>query len=95
MTQATAVPLDKKYLESISKGLDAAFKGADEEPFDPHKERIVIFSDHHKGLGDPADDFRRCEHAYTSALGYYRRGRVQAIHPGGRARSSGRSTPGT
>jgi hypothetical protein len=71
MTQATAVPLDKKYLESISKGLDSAFKRADDEPFDPHNERIVIFSDHHKGVGDPADDFRRCEHAYTSALGYY------------------------
>ena len=71
MTEATTVPLDKKYLESISKGLDAAFKGADDEPFDPHNERIVVFSDHHKGIGDPADDFRRCEHAYASALGYY------------------------
>lgn len=70
MTQATAVPLDKKYLESIQKGLDSAFKAADEEPLGP-SERIVVFSDHHKGVGDPADDFRRCEHAYTSALGYY------------------------
>jgi hypothetical protein len=71
MTSATAVPLDKKYLEGIQKGLDAAFKAAEEESFDPQRERIVIFSDHHKGVGDPADDFRRCEHAYTSALGYY------------------------
>jgi hypothetical protein len=71
MTPATPVPLDEKYLESIRKGLDSAFKDADEEPFDPHRERIVVFSDHHKGVGDPADDFRRCEHAYTSALGYY------------------------
>jgi hypothetical protein len=71
MTSATAVPLDKKYLEGIQKGLDAAFKAAAEESFDPQRERIVIFSDHHKGVGDPADDFRRCEHAYTSALGYY------------------------
>jgi hypothetical protein len=71
MAQATAVPLDKKYLESIRRGLDTAFEGADEEPFDAQRERIVIFSDHHKGVGDPADDFRRCEHAYTSALGYY------------------------
>ena len=31
----------------------------------------MVFSDHHKGIGDPADDFRRCEHAYTTALGYY------------------------
>jgi hypothetical protein len=71
MTSATAVPLDKKYLEGIQKGLDSAFKAAEEESFDPQRERIVIFSDHHKGVGDPADDFRRCEHAYTSALGYY------------------------
>ena len=71
MTSATAVPLDKKYLEGIQKGLDSAFKAAKEESFDPQSERIVIFSDHHKGVGDPADDFRRCEHAYTSALGYY------------------------
>jgi UDP-2,3-diacylglucosamine pyrophosphatase LpxH len=71
MTSATAVPLDKKYLEGIQKGLDSAFKAAKEESFDPQRERIVIFSDHHKGVGDPADDFRRCEHAYTSALGYY------------------------
>jgi hypothetical protein len=71
MTSATAVPLDKKYLEGIQKGLDSAFKASKEESFDPQRERIVIFSDHHKGVGDPADDFRRCEHAYTSALGYY------------------------
>jgi hypothetical protein len=31
----------------------------------------VIFSDHHRGVGDAADDFRHCEHAYTAALGYY------------------------
>ena len=71
MTEATAVPLDTKYLESIGKGLDSAFKGSKKEPYDPESDRIVVFSDHHKGIGDPADDFRRCEHAYTSALGYY------------------------
>jgi hypothetical protein len=71
MTSATAVPLEKKYLEGIQKGLDSAFKASKEESFDPQRERIVIFSDHHKGVVDPADDFRRCEHAYTSALGYY------------------------
>jgi hypothetical protein len=71
MTPATAAPLDKKYLESVRKGLNSAFKRADEEPLDPARERIAIFSDHHKGVGDPADDFRRCEHAYSTALGYY------------------------
>ena len=67
----TPVPLDAKYLSSIGKRLDAVLEGADEVPFDPARDRIAIFSDHHKGVGDKADDFRRCEHAYTAALGYY------------------------
>jgi UDP-2,3-diacylglucosamine pyrophosphatase LpxH len=71
MTDVTTVPLDPKYLEEISAGLDRALKDADTLPFDPATERIVVFSDHHKGTGDDADDFRRCEHAYTTALGYY------------------------
>lgn len=28
-------------------------------------------SDHHRGRGDGADDFRRCEEAYAAALGWY------------------------
>lgn len=31
----------------------------------------MIFSDHHKGSGDNADDFRQCEMAYHAGLGYY------------------------
>jgi len=71
MSQTRSIPPDPKYDEAIKKGLDAAFKRADERAFDPAAERIAIFSDHHKGVGDPADDFRRCEHAYAAALGYY------------------------
>src|SRR5665809_119482 len=52
-------------------GLDAARDGAGTERLDPGTQRIVVFSDHHKGTGDRADDFRRCEHAYSAALGYY------------------------
>jgi hypothetical protein len=63
---------DEKYRRSIREALDAAFERAEERPFDPARERIAVFSDHHRGSGDPADDFRRCEHAYTAALGYYR-----------------------
>ena len=63
--------LDAKYFGGIRAGLDAALKRATEQRFDPSRDRIAIFSDHHKGVGDAADDFRRCEHAYTSALGYY------------------------
>ena len=71
MSDVTPVPLDEAYLKEISGGLDRAAKHADEQAFDPATERIVIFSDHHRGTGDAADDFRRCEHAYTAALGYY------------------------
>ena len=71
MSQSRSIPPDPKYDEAIKKGLDDAFKRADERAFDPAAERIAIFSDHHKGVGDPADDFRRCEHAYAAALGYY------------------------
>jgi len=66
-----AVPLDERYLAAVSRGLEAAYARADEQPLDPARDRIVIFSDHHRGAGDAADDFRRCEHAYTAALGYY------------------------
>jgi UDP-2,3-diacylglucosamine pyrophosphatase LpxH len=65
------VGLDRKSFEGIRRGLDAAFKRATRLQLDPAAERIVVFSDHHKGAGDPADDFRRCEHAYTAALGFY------------------------
>ena len=41
MTSATAVPLDKKYMEGIQKGLDSAFKAAKEESFDPQRERSI------------------------------------------------------
>lgn len=71
MTEAEALPLDAKYFRGIRAGLDAALRRAAEERFDPSRDRIAIFSDHHKGVGDSADDFRRCEHAYASALGYY------------------------
>jgi predicted phosphodiesterase len=33
--------------------------------------RYVIFSDHHKGAGDDADDFRKCKPAYLAALDHY------------------------
>jgi hypothetical protein len=71
VSDATPVPLDSAYLKEISGSLDRAAEHADEQPFDPAAERIVIFSDHHRGTGDQADDFRHCEHAYTAALGYY------------------------
>jgi predicted phosphodiesterase len=34
-------------------------------------QRVIIFSDLHKGARDGADDFQRCERAYNAALAYY------------------------
>ncbi|MGD8753967.1 MAG: metallophosphoesterase [Anaerolineales bacterium] len=33
--------------------------------------RMIIFSDHHKGAGDEADDFKPCKITYQKALDYY------------------------
>jgi UDP-2,3-diacylglucosamine pyrophosphatase LpxH len=55
----------------VNRGLDAAFAAAERQPFDPARERIVVFSDHHRGAGDGADDFRTCTSAYAAALRHY------------------------
>ena len=34
-------------------------------------DRYIIFSDHHKGARNEADDFLPCEHTYLAALDYY------------------------
>jgi UDP-2,3-diacylglucosamine pyrophosphatase LpxH len=64
-------PLDRSYLRKVERGLDRAFAAADELELDSERESIVIFSDHHRGARDGADDFLRCEPAYCAALGYY------------------------
>jgi hypothetical protein len=63
---------------TVAAALDAAFRRALEREktegkmvFDLYGPKIVIFSDHHKGSRDGADDFRVCERAYNAALAYY------------------------
>lgn len=36
----------------------------------PHK--LAVLSDLHRGVGDPADAFKKCAGAYETALGYYK-----------------------
>jgi hypothetical protein len=55
----------------VEKGLEAAWGKADPLPVELSELRAVVFSDHHRGRGDGADDFRRCEAAYRAALGWY------------------------
>lgn len=53
--------LDRTLLEARLQG---------EIPLAPQA-RYVIFSDHHKGARNRADDFQQCEQTYLQALDYY------------------------
>ena len=61
------------FQRAIGKGLSKAFddKATEEHELELDTAKLVVFSDHHKGARDGADDFQRCERAYMAALGYY------------------------
>jgi hypothetical protein len=60
------------YAKRIGRGLSDAYeKATSRPPVEVNELRAVVFSDHHRGSGDGADDFRRCEEAYAAALGWY------------------------
>jgi len=61
----------RKYALNVSHGLDKAYKEAKVETVSLREGRSVCFSDHHRGAGDRADDFRPCQKIYHAALGYY------------------------
>jgi len=63
---------------TVDAALEAAFQDAQEQEkvegvqvLDAQSAKFIIFSDHHKGNRDGADDFRVCERAYNAALAYY------------------------
>lgn len=60
---------------AIEKALDRALQSAkaSPRPLDLATARYIVFSDHHKGKRDGADDFARCERAYVGALKHYAR----------------------
>jgi UDP-2,3-diacylglucosamine pyrophosphatase LpxH len=62
---------DGAYQRRISDGLSNVWDRADERELELSEIRAVAFSDHHRGRGDGADDFKRCEQAYCAALGWY------------------------
>ena len=66
---------DKKaarYKRRVSESLEAALSEAGEPlPFDAASDRLIVFSDQHKGVRDKADDFAKSERAYNAALAYY------------------------
>jgi metallophosphoesterase superfamily enzyme len=62
-----------KY-NSIHKDLDRVYMSLRSEDIiesNIESGRIIIFSDQHRGVRDGADDFKRCEDAYRTALKYY------------------------
>ena len=60
-----------EYQRNINKGLDKALMEAPVFPLEIEQARLIIFSDHHKGKGDEADDFRFSMPSYISALDHY------------------------
>jgi hypothetical protein len=63
----------RRHRERVQRGLDAALADpkTPERDFDLEHDRLVVFSDHHRGARDGADDFWRCERSYHAALGHY------------------------
>jgi hypothetical protein len=66
------------YVERVAKALDAALARtlrAEGEngplAFDLPSDRLVLFSDLHRGARNGADDFARCEPLYAVALSHY------------------------
>ena len=57
----------------LARGLSRVLKKTRENGPIPlgEKHRYVVFSDHHKGSGSKADDFRRCKETYLAALAHY------------------------
>jgi hypothetical protein len=60
----------EKRGRDIHAALDRAYAAASVRDI-AAEDRLVIFSDHHKGARDGADDFLRCERSYNAALAYY------------------------
>jgi predicted phosphodiesterase len=62
---------EQKIYKGLERSHELAKKQKNELNVSSDQARIVIFSDHHRGERDGADDFMGCEKAYSAALGYY------------------------
>lgn len=56
---------------SIHQSLSKAYAKSKTIETSSQELRIIIFSDHHRGRRDGADDFVNCESTYKTALNYY------------------------
>ncbi|NNJ56293.1 MAG: metallophosphoesterase [Bacteroidia bacterium] len=59
-------------IQNIHKRLDFLSKKATSFNMDVDSEKWIVFSDHHRGIGDGADDFAICKSNYLEALSYYK-----------------------
>ncbi|MEO0403905.1 MAG: metallophosphoesterase, partial [Bacteroidota bacterium] len=57
--------------QRIHRSLDRAYRKSRKVKLDLDEAKWVLFSDHHRGSKDQADDFQQCEQTYQSALSHY------------------------
>ena len=64
---------ERFYRSEIARGLTRALDSERvlKDTFELREDKLIVFSDLHKGTRDPADDFWRSERAYVAALAYY------------------------
>lgn len=62
----------KRMSRKFNRILAKALQPENRVPFNLDSSRLVIFSDHHKGDGSPADDFAKNAALYGSALSSYK-----------------------
>ena len=76
MKNHSSRPVREKVFAALDDLYEAILEGDDSKgviiPFDIHTGRFIIFSDHHKGRKNGADDFMICEPNYLAALDYYK-----------------------
>jgi len=73
LTGVTILFPSESYQGRVNSALHRALGAAQSRvlTFDVDRDRLVVFSDHHKGVRDAADDFRESQNPYHAALGYY------------------------
>lgn len=58
-------------LRNVRAGLDKAYSQVPLVGIEIKDAKFVFFSDHHRGIGDGADDFVQCRETYRAALNHY------------------------
>ncbi len=56
---------------NIPESLEECYRTATPLKYDVSELNLIIFSDHHRGTGDRADDYRFCSATYETALAHY------------------------